>query len=158
MMYERRQSCHVDPTQVTLRLATSADEAFICRLIEVTMRSYVEQTWGSFSAELTRHAVQEAVGAGSYSVVAYRGEDVGALAVERAPSHLQLAQIFIAPAHQNRGIGTHLIREVAREARSASKPLRVRVLLVNPARKLYEREGFRVTEQSAEGVFMEKHC
>jgi hypothetical protein len=56
MMDERRQSCHVDPTQVTLRLATSADEAFICRLIEVTMRSYVEQTWGSFSAEVTRRA------------------------------------------------------------------------------------------------------
>lgn len=64
-------------------------------------------------------------------------------------------QIYIAPAHQNRGIGTSLIRELAREARGSGKPLRLRLLSVNPARRLYEREGFKVTLVTPERIFME---
>jgi GNAT superfamily N-acetyltransferase len=147
----------VDP-QVTLRLATQDDLDFIVGLIDKTMRFYIEQTWGSFSRALTEQTVREAVSAGTYSVVQVAGEDIGALAVEHEPKHMQLAQIFILPSHQNRGIGTRLIREVAAQATTNSKPLRVRVLSVNPARRLYEREGFMVTSTTAERVFMERHA
>jgi hypothetical protein len=41
---------------VELRQASPADADFICRLVEATMRSYVEQTWSSFSEALNNHA------------------------------------------------------------------------------------------------------
>ena len=144
--------------KITLRLATSKDVDFISRLIETTMRCYVEQTCGSFSRERTRQTVQEAVASQTYSVIEFQGEDIGALAVEREPTHIQLAQIYVSPAYQNRGVGTHLIRELIREAMAAARPLRVRVLAVNPVRKLYEREGFVVTSVTPERVFMERHA
>jgi N-acetylglutamate synthase-like GNAT family acetyltransferase len=143
---------------ITLRLATDQDVDFISRLIETTMRSYVEQIWGSYSPSRTREAVQESVASNDYSVIESEGERIGALAVEREPTHIQLAQIFIVPSHQNRGVGTHLIRELVREAREAAKPLRIRVLAVNPARRLYEREGFVITSVTPERVFMERHA
>jgi GNAT superfamily N-acetyltransferase len=146
------------PAPITLRLATREDVIFISRLIEATMRSYVEQTWGSFSRERTRETVEEAIAAKSYSVVQFEDEDIGALAVEREVTHIQLAQIYILPSHQNRGVGTHLIRALVQEAKAAAKPLRVRVLAVNPARRLYEREGFVVTSETLERVFMERHA
>jgi GNAT superfamily N-acetyltransferase len=121
------------------------------------MRKYVEQTWGSFSPERTRQTVEHAVNASSYSIVQLNGEDIGALAVERESSHIQLAQIYILPSHQNRGVGTELIQKLAQEAQVARKPLRVRVLAVNPARRLYEREGFVVTSETPERIFMERH-
>jgi GNAT superfamily N-acetyltransferase len=142
--------------QVTLRTATSGDIEFISGLVETTMRSYVEQTWGSFNRKLVEETVSKAVASGTYSVVEMGTEKVGALAVEHDSMHIQLAQIYILPSHQNRGIGTQLIRNVASRATRDGKPLRVRVLAVNPARRLYEREGFVVTSVTPERVFLER--
>jgi GNAT superfamily N-acetyltransferase len=122
------------------------------------MRSYVEQTWGSFSEERTRQHVHESIASNIYSIVRWQGDDIGALAVRREPTHIQLDQMFILPSHQNQGVGTHLIRRLAQEAKTAAKPLRLRVLSVNPARRLYEREGFVVTSVTPERIFMERHA
>lgn len=143
---------------IALRQAKITDAEFIYRVVETTMRVYVEQIWGSFSEDYNRKNVAESLASGIYSVIQYEGQDIGALAVERHATHIQLTQLYIVPSHQNRGIGTALIRELAREAKESSRPLRLRVLSVNPARRLYEREGFRVTSTTPERVFMELHA
>jgi ribosomal protein S18 acetylase RimI-like enzyme len=145
----------MDLTHLRLRAASCSDAEFIYRLVETTMRGYVEKVWGSFSEDYTRKHTEEAIASRSYSVIELDGDDIGALAVERHDTHIQLTQLYILPAHQNRGIGTYLVRQVIAEARDAQKPLRLRVLSVNPARRLYEREGFRVTSQTPERFFME---
>jgi GNAT superfamily N-acetyltransferase len=146
----------MDP--IGLRQAQETDAEFIYRVVETTMRGYVEQIWGSFSEEYNRKNVDELIAAGMYSVIECEGRNIGALAVERYPTHIQLTQMYILPSHQNRGIGTSLIRGLALEAKESHKPLRLRVLAVNPARRLYEREGFRVTSVTPERVFMELHA
>ena len=139
-----------------LREGTAADAEFIYRVVEATMRGYVEKIWGSFSEDYNRKNIADTLAAGIYSIIQLDGRDIGALAVERHPSHIQLAQMYILPSHQNRGIGTRLVRELAREAKESGRPLRLRVLAVNPARRLYEREGFQVTSTTPERVFMER--
>jgi len=140
---------------IRLRQATPSDAEFIYRLVEATMRAYVEQIWGSFSEEYNRKNVNECIASGIYLLIQQEGRDIGAIAVERHSTHIQLTQIYILPAHQNRGIGTSLVRELVREAKETGRPLRLRVLSVNPARTLYEREGFKVTSVTPERVFME---
>lgn len=139
-------------------LATATDAEFIYGLIDTTMRSYVEQVWGHFNEDRNRTHVSEAIAAGHYSIIALEHARVGALCVERHPSHIQLSQLFILPEHQGQGIGTSIVHGLIAEAREARKPLRLRVLSVNPARRLYEREGFRVTSTTPERVYMELHA
>ena len=145
----------MDLLELHVRIATCSDAEFIYRLVETTMRGYVEKLWGSFSEDYTRKHTEEAISSGSYSVIELDGDEIGALAVERHDTHIQLTQLYVLPAHQNRGIGTHLVRQLIAEAQDARKPLRLRVLSVNPARKLYERLGFRVVSQTPERFFME---
>jgi ribosomal protein S18 acetylase RimI-like enzyme len=140
---------------IRMRPATAADAEFIYHVVETTMRGYVEQIWGSFSEDYNRKNIAETIEAGIYSLIEREGRPIGALAVERHPTHIQLVQIYILPAHQNRGIGTALVRGLAGEARSTARPLKLRVLSSNPARRLYEREGFKVTSVTPERVFME---
>lgn len=45
-------------------------------------------------------------------------------------------------SYQNPGVGTHMIQGLIGEAIAAAKTLCIRVLSANPARMLYEREGF----------------
>jgi SAM-dependent methyltransferase/GNAT superfamily N-acetyltransferase len=139
-----------------LRTATAADVPFICDLVETAMRLYIEQTWGTFSAALTRESVEAMVTAGDCAIVELDGRDAGALSVERFPTHIQLAQIYLLPAFQNRGIGTSIVRDLVRESEETGKPLRLRVLASNPARKLYEREGFAVVGETKERYYMER--
>jgi ribosomal protein S18 acetylase RimI-like enzyme len=140
---------------VGLRQASQADADFIYRLVEVTMRSYVERIWGSFSEAYNRQNIAETIAAKNYSIVQCGEEDVGAISVERHPEFIQLSQLYILPQHQNKGIGTSLVRELASEARNSRRPLRLRVLQSNPARRLYERLGFRVSSVTPERVYME---
>ena len=119
------------------------------------MRAYVEQTWETFDEDYARQDISNLQAAGNYSVIQHEGEDIGVLAVERHVTHIYLAHLSILPSHQNRGVGASLIRNLAREAKESGRPLRLRVLSVNPARRLYEREGFKVTSTTPERVYME---
>ena len=70
----------------------------------------------------------------------------------RSPSHLAkrylpqeiiLIQFYIASEHQNRGTGTQVLRDLLTEARQRNKAISLGVMKNNPARCLYEREGFK---------------
>ena len=64
-------------------------------------------------------------------------------------------QLYIEKEFQRRGLGTQLLKRLFVEGRESSLPIRLRVLAVNPAKRLYERLGFVVIETTAERLFME---
>ena len=140
----------------SLRPALSGDIEFVVDVTATTMRAHIERTWGTFDAEHTRERVLRSIEAKTCSVIQWQHQDIGVLTIMREATHIQLEQIFILPAYQNKGIGTYFIRATAQEARAAGKPLRLRVLVVNPARRLYEREGFAITAVTPERIFMER--
>jgi predicted N-acetyltransferase YhbS len=55
---------------------------------------------------------------------------------------LFLEYVAILPEHQNRGLGSEVVRDVLRSAAERGVPVRLSVLKVNPVRKLYARMGF----------------
>jgi ribosomal protein S18 acetylase RimI-like enzyme len=67
---------------------------------------------------------------------------------------LDLHQIYVAAEHQNRGIGTAILRSLQARAAAAKRPLRLNVLVNNPARRLYERLGFRIERSDAVKHYM----
>lgn len=125
-----------------LRAATASDVDFACTVVERSMRGYIEQTFGGYDAAAVRENAERMVATGTYAIIERNGEDIGVLHAERDPGDIWLASLFILPEHQGRGIGTRFVRELKAEAAKLRKPLRLRVLTINPAKRLYEREGF----------------
>lgn len=119
------------------------------------MRAYIEQTWGRFDERAIRENAAKAIAAGSYAIIQREGADIGVLQVERDRGDIWLAHLFILPEHQGQGIGTHFLHELKREAAETRKPLRLRVLKVNPARRLYEREGFTTFTTTIGRIYMQ---
>jgi zinc D-Ala-D-Ala carboxypeptidase len=144
-----------DPTTLRLRAASAHDAEFIYRLVEQTMRGYVEKVWGAFSEDYNRRNIAATIAAKNYSIIQIDGAEAGAISFVRESTHIQLDQLFILPQHQNQGIGTRFLRLLQDEARSAAMPIRLRVLVGNPARRLYEKEGFRVTWTTPQRTYME---
>jgi GNAT superfamily N-acetyltransferase len=131
----------------TLRAATDRDGGFIFRLRAVTLKEYVEQIWG------WDDAYQEARFFGKFDptewqIIVSDDQDVGALQVWREEAEVILGNIQIAPQYQHRGLGSVVIRDILAGARGDGLPVTLWVLRGNPARRLYERLGFTVVEET----------
>jgi ribosomal protein S18 acetylase RimI-like enzyme len=88
-------------------------------------------------------------------IVLASGEAVGYIAVLEEPDRLFLDEVVIVSRAQGRGLGTALVREVLGDAARRGVPVRLSVRENNPARRLYERLGFRVTSIDHPRVRME---
>jgi ribosomal protein S18 acetylase RimI-like enzyme len=83
--------------------------------------------------------------AARHRLVLLHGRPIGRLFVDRSAERIHLVDITILPEQRGRGIGTSLLQALQAEASTASLPLSLSVFESNPAQRLYERLGFRVT-------------
>ena len=60
-----------------MRRASAADAEFVYRVMEATMRRYVEQTWGAFSEEFSRKDVAGVIASGNCSIIEFECADIG---------------------------------------------------------------------------------
>jgi GNAT superfamily N-acetyltransferase len=87
-------------------------------------------------------------------IIAVSGEDIGWLQTKVTDSALFLGQLYLSGHLQRQGIGTVVLQMLMEEARCAGKPVTLSVVKINPARRLYERLGFRPTHEDEHKVYM----
>ena len=137
-------------TQFDLRPATNADRDFAFQVWKAAMQQYIEATWGWDEAS-QRQRQQEEFDVAIYQIVKIAGQSAGTLIIKRHADHLYLSVLYLLPEHQGQGIGSQVLASLLAEARAQGKTVRLRVLRVNPqARRLYERMGFVVTDETEE--------
>jgi ribosomal protein S18 acetylase RimI-like enzyme len=126
----------------SLRAVSDADYLWLWSLKRATLKAYVEQTWGKWDDTDQAERFRQGFDPLHVHIIVIEGQDAGLLHVERSPEEINLVNIQIAPEFQNRGLGTEVMHALLAEARRDRLPLRLQVLKVNPARRLYERIGF----------------
>ncbi len=130
------------PPPYSFRPVTDADDEWLYRLNAATMRAYAEQTYGPWDEAIARRIFAERWERSAMKIVVVGGEDAGLFDVRPHADGVEVAQIKILPAFQGRGLGTHILTDVLADAHSQGLSVALRVLRVNPARRLYERLGF----------------
>ncbi len=149
---------------VTLRPIEPADETFLCRvyastrLEELAAVSWSEAEKGAFlqSQFRAQHAYYREHYAGArFDVILVGGVPAGRLYVLPMAEEIRLVDIALLPGFRRGGVGTALLRGLQEEAAAARKPLRIHVEKMNPARRLYERLGFRPIEDRGVYDFFE---
>ena len=149
----------------TLRPARD-DEAEVVFAIYASMRAeeLAQVPWGQAEKEAflrMQFAAQdryyrETFPDASYDLIVAGSEVVGRLYVDRGADAILVIDLALLPEHRGRGIGTMLLQRVLAEAGAEGKPVRIHVEQFNPARRLYERLGFRVIEE--QGVYLLMEC
>jgi ribosomal protein S18 acetylase RimI-like enzyme len=81
-----------------------------------------------------------------FLIVTRDGERIGRLYLARLPDELRVIDIALLPEHRGAGVGSRLISDVISEAATAGIGVGLHVESWNPARRLYERLGFRTVE------------
>jgi ribosomal protein S18 acetylase RimI-like enzyme len=140
---------------IVLRLANLADGEFAYGVLCKTIRPYAEQTFGIWQEAHVRSMLAGNISAGVTKIIMAVAKPVGVLTVKELETHFQLDQLFVLPEYQRNGIGTELVRQILQRAKHLEVPVRLRVLRVNPAKRLYERMGFLVTSEEPERFYMQ---
>lgn len=141
------------PAAVSLRPASDADLPFLISLRKQTMTGHFVAASGVVpSEEEQRERVIHRFECAQ--IVEHAGRPAGLFKVARDGLEWQLIQIQIAPELQGQRIGEALIQGLIDESRAAGASLWLHVLRQNPARRLYERLGFRVAAEREHGYDM----
>ena len=130
---------------VNLRPATVQDWDFLRRLNSVVYKSVVLKQFGTWDRETHDRYFEKKLNSLPFQVIECSGQRVGSVCILTEVDHIWLRDVQVCPEHQNRGIGTEIIKRLMDEADHSKKPLRLRVLTANRAKCLYERLGFRRT-------------
>jgi len=144
----------VNLQDISIRRAQSSDSEFAYEAL-LTMRPYVELTWGGWLEVDGRSRTASDAQAGRSQIVQLAAVPVALLCVDQFETHLQLDQLYIIPPYQRRGIGAYVLGLVLEDARKSGLPVRLRVLRANPASRFYQRHGFEVVSETPERFFME---
>ena len=141
--------------QLDLREATQED---IDRCFDIKKQSfgdYVDQVWG-WEDDLQRRLHEKEFDPAKTRIIQLDGRVIGLLVVRTEDGSDWISQIYVLPMFQNKGYGTRVIQTVIREAKEAERSVKLQVLKINPAKKLYERLGFVVTGTNGPHHVMER--
>lgn len=131
-----------------LRPATSSDKARIFESYRITVGPYIAKAWGwdeSFQQEnfWKYHPLPQ------FQVIQIANHFGGALHVEDGESDLFVRMIFLLPEFQGLAIGSRLLTDLHGAAQAKGKGLSSKVIRCNPAKRLYDRLGFVVCDDSS---------
>jgi ribosomal protein S18 acetylase RimI-like enzyme len=140
------------PSALSLRPAREEDVPFLLALREETMDEHFRASGAEPSRE--QHLERVRVRFECAQIIEREGRPAGLFKVARDGLDWLLIQIQLAPELQGQGVGERLIRELIGEARRAGASLSLHVLRANPARRLYERLGFRIVEEGEHEYLM----
>jgi ribosomal protein S18 acetylase RimI-like enzyme len=129
-----------------LRPSEPEDEAFVRRLNQLAYEEVVAAQFGGWDPVRQAAFFDLKWKTQTYSIIVASAAPVGAVSSVWSDVALTLMELLVLPAHQNGGIGTQVVQQLQKEARSQQLPLLLQVLHLNRARGLYERLGFRVYE------------
>jgi ribosomal protein S18 acetylase RimI-like enzyme len=89
-------------------------------------------------------------------IITLAGMDVGWLQTVATEDALFVAHLFVERAFQRQGIGTEVMTRLIAQAERASRAVTLGVVKTNPAFRLYQRLGFRVTHEDERKFYMRR--
>jgi len=149
-----------------LERATALDYEFIYGVARLTMHDYVARIWGwdeAFQSARFRdmfnvdewQLIMSDVPSTIRTLASATRCRVGCLNVQFRPDEIFLANIYVLPEYQRRGIGSSIIRNLLQIGVETGLPVRLNVLTSNDdAYRLYVRLGFHVAEASPDKRLM----
>jgi len=148
-----------------LRPASAGDEAFLFELYCTTRKEEIA-AWGLDSSQqeillrmqfnAQRQHYESAYDGLEHSIIMVGHRPTGRMMVYRSGQEFVLVDIALLPDARGMGIGAALIADLLTEAERAGKPVSLHVAKDNRARRLYERLGFEICEDT--GMYFKMSC
>ncbi len=149
--------------RLTIRAETAADMDFSASLYALTREaelaqldwpSSMKQSFGRQQFDAQHAHYRQHYPQAQYLLIERDGMLVGRLYFELTTNELRLMEITLTVAARNHGIGGAIGNALLQHAHACGVPMGLHVESLNRARRLYERQGFRVVEERGFYLYM----
>jgi ribosomal protein S18 acetylase RimI-like enzyme len=140
---------------LVLRPTRTDDRDFFFEVRRDAFRAYSEQAFGLWDDAKQRAFADRDFDELAIEIIERDGARIGYQIVLRHADHWFLDEIAVVASERGRDIGARLVTALTTAAGLVGLPVRLSVLEVNPAQRLYARLGFRVTRVEPPRVKME---
>jgi len=125
---------------IKLVKAKDSDTLFLLKLRKLTMVEYLKKA-GLYLTD-DQHLSRVKIHFNAAYIIKQLDEKVGLLKYIETKDAIEILQFQILPKYQGKGIGNYLLNDMIKLSGSLDKNILLKVLKENPARYLYERNGF----------------
>lgn len=153
MVYEK--TLVVWATRIVLRPARPEDFDYCARLYFEGVETIIKELNLDMAAQTAGFRQRWEVT--QVRIVTLDGTDIGWLQSFVKDDALFLGQLFVDKSLRGQGIGTELLKGLMEEAASAGRAVTLGVVKTNPALRLYERLGFRITHDDERKFYMRRN-
>lgn len=151
--------------QINFRNIQSNDFTFLKKVYRSTREEELDRTmWNEdekskfidfqFNAQHS-HYTNAYKGAG-FNIIEWNNIKVGRLYLWETETQIRIMDIALLIEFRGKGIGTFILNDLIKKSEKVEKKLNIHVEYNNPALKLYERLGFKKTDDTGVYYFMER--
>jgi ribosomal protein S18 acetylase RimI-like enzyme len=94
-------------------------------------------------------------GNATYQLIHYKKKPAGRLYLWEKDREVRVIDITLLPEFQGKGIGKNILTDIIKKAHEKRKIVCLHVAPANPAKKLYERLGFKTIRNESTRIYME---
>jgi len=145
----------LDFSLIEVTPAVESLREFSYRVKKVAEGDYVTEAFGWDEAE-QRDFHSRDWEAKRPGIISYNGEPIGTIYIGDNEDFIEVGQFFVLPEYQNKGVGTHILRQVTDRADQLGLAVRLAYLKNNPAASLYKRHGFQAVDANEQFIFTKR--
>jgi N-acetylglutamate synthase-like GNAT family acetyltransferase len=109
--------------KVELRQATAADPDYLYKIFRAAMKDYITQTRRDWDENLEETQFRQQLNLAASKIIRVNKSDVGFITVLVREASVWIQTICIDPEHQNKGIGTEVVKSLIAQAQEQRLPL-----------------------------------
>ena len=131
------------------------DIDFILNLKELCLKWYIEIIYGwdiKIQKEKTINELNQHIN--NMKIIMLDNKDIGITTFYEENNSYVIGLIMINPNYQNKGIATKIINDYIEIAKKENKKIFIKTYKENPAKRLYERLGFKIYKEDNTHVHM----
>lgn len=130
--------------KIEFRKCKQNDVSFILELKELGMKWYIEKIYGwniEIQKEKTKREIEKFID--TMKIIVVDNQDIGVTNFFEDEGKYHVGLIIVHPDYQGKGIATKIINDYIDIAKKEQKEILIKTYKYNPAKKLYEKLGFK---------------
>lgn len=141
--------------KITFRNCEYNDCDFILNLKELGMKWYIEKIYGwdtDIQREKTKHEIENHKN--DMRIIKIDNNDIGVTTFYEENNEYVVGLIIVHPDYRGKGVATNIIKKYIDIAKKNNKNIKIKTYKFNPAKKLYERLGFKIYNEDDTHVYL----
>ena len=141
--------------KIEFRKCKQDDVSFILELKELGMKWYIEKIYGwniEIQKEKTKREIEKFID--TMKIIVVDNQDIGVTNFFEDEGKYHVGLIVVHPDYQGKGIATKIINDYIDIAKKEQKEILIKTYKCNPAKKLYEKLGFKQYDEDDTHVYL----